>query len=183
MSSVLSNCTDETLLSSSDDFSTEMVRIGSSKKKSYCGLQDDSRKKSKKKHWKAHENRKYVEFLRNNMSLFERNREDKRLMRINILMSNHVRSKNSTQCRSHHQKMLAHYKTIDNIILRLCADDHHGLNEVPCAQEAVPVGLEQEELVEEFEEIEEQPLIEKDVFEVLDNSCWGYDCFAFPQDF
>lgn len=113
MNSDLSNTYEETLLSSSEEILFDNVKIAvSTKKKNYCGLQDDSRKKSKKKHWKPHENKKYVEFLRENMSLFEKNREDKRLMKINILMSNHVKSKNSTQCRSHHQKMLAHYKTI-----------------------------------------------------------------------
>jgi hypothetical protein len=64
-----------------------------------------------------------VEFLRNNMEIFEKNREYKRLMKINILMSEHVKSKNSTQCRSHHQKMLAHYKSIENIIQCLCSEE------------------------------------------------------------
>ena len=36
-----------------------------------------------------------------------------------MMMSKTVRTKNATQCRSHHQKMLMHYKTIDNIILSL----------------------------------------------------------------
>lgn len=40
-------------------------------------------------------------------------------MKINMMMSKSVRTKNATQCRSHHQKMLMHYKTIDNIILSL----------------------------------------------------------------
>lgn len=71
MNSGLYLTTDELLMSSSEDFSTEPVRIvTNSKKKNYCGLQDDSRKKSKKKHWKPHENKKYVEFLRENMTLF-----------------------------------------------------------------------------------------------------------------
>ena len=100
------------------------------KKKNYQGLQDDSRKKSKKKHWKPQENKRYVDFLRNNMEIFEKNREDKRLMKINILMSGHVKSKNSTQCRSHHQKMLAHYKSVQNIIKCVCADQEQNKNEL-----------------------------------------------------
>ena len=117
MNSDLSTLIEESFLLSSCDFSLDCLRATSvCKKKNYSGLQDDSRKKSKKKHWKPQENSKYVQFLRENMSLFEKNREDKRLMKINILMSNYVKSKNSNQCRSHHQKMLAHYKTIENII-------------------------------------------------------------------
>ena len=37
-------------------------------------------------------------------------------------MSEYVKTKNSTQCRSHHQKMLLHYKTITNIILNLSSE-------------------------------------------------------------
>jgi hypothetical protein len=85
-----------------------------------------------------------VDFLRNNMEIFEKNREDKRLMKINILMSNHVKSKNSTQCRSHHQKMLVHYKTIQNIIRCLCADQEQNKNELKIEQEAVPLLIELE---------------------------------------
>ena len=40
-------------------------------------------------------------------------------MKINMMMSKSVRTKNATQCRSHHQKMLMHYRTIENIILFL----------------------------------------------------------------
>lgn len=79
----------------------------------------DLKKNSKKKHWKPHENQKYIAFLKENKNLFEKDREDKRLMKINMMMSKSVRTKNATQCRSHHQKMLVHYKTIENIILFL----------------------------------------------------------------
>jgi hypothetical protein len=154
MNSDYSTFFNEPQQSSSEGFDEEASRIASiSKKKNYCGLQDDSRKKSKKKHWKPHENKKYVDFLRNHMELFEKNREDKRLMKINILMSNHVKSKNSTQCRSHHQKMLAHYKTIENIILCLCADSQQEELKVDAKSqpESVPVDLE-EDLIEEIEE-------------------------------
>jgi predicted nucleic acid binding AN1-type Zn finger protein len=85
-----------------------------------CNLQD-RKKTSKKKHWKPLENMRYVAFLSENKELFEKDREDKRILKINILMSKYVKSKNSTQCRSHHQKMLVHYKNIDNIILYLCS--------------------------------------------------------------
>lgn len=37
-------------------------------------------------------------------------------MKINVVMSKCIRSKNSTQCRSHHQKMLLSYKSIKGII-------------------------------------------------------------------
>lgn len=74
------------------------------------------------------------------MEIFEKNREDKRLMKINILMSEHVKSKNSTQCRSHHQKMLAHYKTIQNIIRCLSYEE-------PEDQKKVEVKIEQQTAV------------------------------------
>jgi hypothetical protein len=140
-------------------------------KKNYRGLQKDSRRKSKRRHWKLHENQKYVCFLRENMELFEKNREDKRLMKINILMSNHVRSKNSIQCRSHHQKMLAHYKTIQNIIDSLCADCELEERKVVGKEEEVaPVSVEEETAEKDAEEREGN-----DIFEILNSTCWGYD--------
>ncbi len=37
-------------------------------------------------------------------------------MKINLMMSNFIKTKTSTQCRSHHQKMEVHYKSIAGII-------------------------------------------------------------------
>lgn len=53
------------------------------------------------------------------------------------MMSKTVRTKNATQCRSHHQKMLMHYKTIDNIILSLGEEKTEQQdNEGECGQES-----------------------------------------------
>jgi hypothetical protein len=93
------------------------------KKDKIVGFQDEKRKRARKKHWKPVENQRYVEFLRRNTDLFEKNREDKRLMKINLLMSKFVKSKTSTQCRSHHQKMLLHYGSIQAIIDNLEYDN------------------------------------------------------------
>ena len=79
----------------------------------------DHRKKSLKKHWKTHENKRYIEFLLNYGELWEQDRESKRQLKVNKKMSEFIKTKNSTQCRSHHQKMMQHYGNIEGIILGL----------------------------------------------------------------
>lgn len=88
-------------------------------RKSKKADKEEKSKRGRKKHWKSAENMRYVEFLRTNEELFTLGREDKRLMRINILMSKFVRTKTSTQCRSHHQKMVKHYGTIAETVAAL----------------------------------------------------------------
>lgn len=136
---------DDFLFSNTDCFSLQSFKTSFTLEKRLAGRLQDLKKSSKKKHWKAHENQKYIEFLKENKDLFEKDREDKRLMKINIMMSKSVRTKNATQCRSHHQKMLVHYKTIENIILFLGEEksEQHE-NEGESVQESTGVEMVQE---------------------------------------
>lgn len=42
--------------------------------------------------------------------------EDRKKIRINVIMSHFIQSKNPEQCRSHHQKMVLKHGSIQNII-------------------------------------------------------------------
>ena len=42
--------------------------------------------------------------------------EQKKKFRVNVLMSKMVKSRTSTQCHTHHQKMIKKYATVENII-------------------------------------------------------------------
>lgn len=54
--------------------------------------------------------------------LWHEDRESKRLKKVNLLMSNFIKTKTSLQCRSHHQKMMQRYQSIDGIIWGLLKD-------------------------------------------------------------
>jgi hypothetical protein len=57
-----------------------------------------------------------MEFLMSNYSLFSKSNNDRRLIKINVMMSRAVKSRSSDQCRSHHQKMMKFHKDIPSII-------------------------------------------------------------------
>lgn len=48
--------------------------------------------------------------------MFEMNLAQKKNLKINVMMSKKVKTRNSYQCRSHHQKMIKKYGTIQNLI-------------------------------------------------------------------
>ena len=73
--------------------------------------------------------------------------------------------------------MLIHYGSIENIIMSLSSDS---CSEQLCDGDLVPQNMqdtdqnqESFELIEEVEP-EKQMVRSGDVFEVLDNNCWGY---------
>jgi hypothetical protein len=66
--------------------------------------------------WTVSENIKYKEFLLNNIELFLKNREERKVLKINVLMSRHIKTRNSRQCRSHHQKMLGYYGDLLSLV-------------------------------------------------------------------
>jgi hypothetical protein len=69
--------------------------------------------------WTDAENRRYASFLQEFSHLFELSPEERRLKKVNLLMSKKVRTRNTTQCHSHHQKMLEKYGSIKNIIFQI----------------------------------------------------------------
>jgi hypothetical protein len=51
-----------------------------------------------------------------NINLMESKFSDRRLAKINFLMSSHIKIKTPNQCRSHHQNMMKMHKTLTGII-------------------------------------------------------------------
>lgn len=66
--------------------------------------------------WKSAESKKYISFLKKNSHLMSLPVEERKRIRINVIMSQYVKSKNPEQCRSHHQKMVLKYGSIQGII-------------------------------------------------------------------
>ncbi len=62
--------------------------------------------------WSTEENIKYVKFLAKNKQKFVGQDKTKRY-RIFNKMALHLKTRNATQCRTHHQKMLLKYKTLE----------------------------------------------------------------------
>lgn len=57
-----------------------------------------------------------MNFLRANEALFTASKIERKHKKINILMSEHVKSRSPAQCRSHHQKMSKHHGSTESII-------------------------------------------------------------------
>ena len=57
----------------------------------------------------------YIRFLKNNKERLEKTKFKRKYNKFSR-MSFFIGTKTSNQCRSHHQKMIQKYKTIDNII-------------------------------------------------------------------
>jgi hypothetical protein len=76
------------------------------------------KKSSKKKcyRWTEEQQKKYVHFLAENISLFKMNYLDKMNLKVHVRMSRFIPNRNSYQCRSHHQKMMVKYGSIENLI-------------------------------------------------------------------
>jgi hypothetical protein len=89
-----------------------------------------ARKPFSTSHWSEVENHKYVEFLTKFKSVLEGPKKDRRKWHLNRIMSKEVATRSHEQCRSHHQKMLKHYKTVEAIIEHIQSE----------AKEEVPSG-------------------------------------------
>ena len=90
-------------------------------KKVKFGLEESApvRKSYSTSHWTAEENNKYVAFLMRFREVVEGERQRRRKWHLNRIMSKHIGTRSHEQCRSHHQKMVKHYKNIDGIIEHL----------------------------------------------------------------
>ena len=51
--------------------------------------------------------------------IFELTLLEKKRLKVNVMLSKKIPSRTSTQCHSHHQKMVLKYGTVDNIIYEL----------------------------------------------------------------
>ena len=66
--------------------------------------------------WSLEENLKYKSFLENNLQLFQTGAAVRRLVKVNVMISQEVGTRSSDQCRSHHQKMMKYHRTVPNVI-------------------------------------------------------------------
>ena len=67
-------------------------------------------------HWSKAEHELYLMFLRKNKKLFSLSLERRKVIKPHVLMGEYISTKSSKQCRSHHQKMMIKYETIDEIL-------------------------------------------------------------------
>ena len=71
------------------------------------------------KKWSKEENLLYAQFLKTHPEEFQRGK-DRRSMNFFTVMSTALNiGKSNVQCRSHHQKMVYRYKTVDKIISKI----------------------------------------------------------------
>ena len=96
--------------------STRESAVVKSGKKIKIGGKKISAKKEGNSHWGPVEQRRYIDFLRRNEELFDLSLQDKKKVKIYVLMSKYIKIRDSLQCRSHHQKMVSKYDTIPRII-------------------------------------------------------------------
>lgn len=68
------------------------------------------------------ENKRYVEFLTSMRWLFDLTTEEKRCIGINKMMSDYIRTRDSIQCHSHHQKIVKKYGSIDDAVRQMAAE-------------------------------------------------------------
>ena len=67
-------------------------------------------------HWKKTEQKKYVNFLFENIEIFNSSDVQRRISGVHLKMSKVIKSRDSNQCRSHHQKMMTKYSSVNRII-------------------------------------------------------------------
>ena len=55
----------------------------------------------------------------NNKGIFDLSLPEKKKIKINVMLSKKIPTRNSTQCHSHHQKMILKYGSVERIISEL----------------------------------------------------------------
>lgn len=78
--------------------------------------QRTERGKAVKNAWNKAEKRRYVGFLKKNKRLFALAPEQRKELKINVLMSRAVRTRSPAKCHSFHQKMIIKYSSVDLIL-------------------------------------------------------------------
>ena len=90
------------------------------KKNSKGRCQEGKRNSFNTSGWSLTENIRYKDFLVKNLHLFELPLRKRKELKVNIRMSKFMRTRNSSQCRSHHQKMLKYHGDNLAIIAHIC---------------------------------------------------------------
>ena len=73
-------------------------------------------------HWNQCEQKRYINYLVDSRDLFESSSTARRLAGVHTQMSRIIKTRDSKQCKSHHQKMIRKYKSIESILW-----EHEGL--------------------------------------------------------
>lgn len=73
-------------------------------------------KKFNESFWSDEENLTYMRFLEESGHLFDSNWAQRKNIKINVLMSEYIKTRSPLQCRSHHQKMMKFHHSIPQII-------------------------------------------------------------------
>jgi hypothetical protein len=69
--------------------------------------------------WNYTENKQYLKFLMSNKHVFALPLQEKKKLKVNVMLSKRIPTRLSTQCHSHHQKMVIKFGSVDNIISEL----------------------------------------------------------------
>lgn len=77
-------------------------------------------KRDRPYNWTEAEHQRYIKFLMKKKHLFALSPQERKNLKINVLISKAVHTRNSTQCHTHHQKMMVKYTTIESIIENEC---------------------------------------------------------------
>jgi dynactin complex subunit len=70
----------------------------------------------KQYHWTEKEHKKYIKFLADHPRIFDLSSNTKKKKKIHVKMSNFIKERTPIQCRSHHQKMINRYGTVEGIM-------------------------------------------------------------------
>lgn len=66
--------------------------------------------------WRKAEKKRYLLFLKDNRHLFALSKAERKIIKINVLMSRAIKSRTPAKCHSFHQKMIKKHGSIDHII-------------------------------------------------------------------
>lgn len=70
-------------------------------------------------HWDVVEQSRYLTFLKQRKEVFHGSFKEKKGRKIFHRLSAFIKTRTSVQCKSHHQKMIKRYETVENIISAL----------------------------------------------------------------
>ena len=70
-------------------------------------------KAKKNYYWNDTENRRYIKFIMAKKPLFLLSLEERKRLRVNKLMGKAIQTRSTTQCHTHHQKMVLRYGSLD----------------------------------------------------------------------
>jgi hypothetical protein len=76
-------------------------------------------KKASNYYWTDLENTRYLQALKQYANILNLSVQERRLKKVNLLLSRKIRTRSPLQCHSHHQKMMAKYGSLEEIMIQL----------------------------------------------------------------